>query len=216
MLIMVKSGIYAEFFKLRLSMLVVFSAVLGFFIAAGSDFSWSLLLFLVVGGFLVTGSSNGFNQIIEKDLDILMERTKGRPLPTGRMNALEGYIVASISGAAGIAILWYGLNPLSGILGALALFIYVMLYTPMKRISPFAVFVGAFPGAIPPMLGWVAFNGSFGLEAGILFAIQFIWQFPHFWAIAWKADEDYSRAGFKLLPSAGGKKSNVSFHYSCL
>lgn len=134
-----------------------------------------------------------------------MSRTKNRPLPTGKMSINEGLWLSLIMGAVGISLLWFVLNPLSGLLGALALILYAGIYTPLKRKTPFAVFVGAFPGAIPPMLGYIAETGQFGLIPGILFAIQFVWQFPHFWAIAWKADDDYRRAGFHLLPSPGGK-----------
>lgn len=205
-----KMADYAAFFKLRLASLVVFSAIVGYLIAA-DQVIWPDLLWLCLGGFLVTGSSNGFNQIIEVELDRLMDRTKSRPLVTGRMSKPEAIIVASLSGVLGILILWIQLNQLSGILGVFALFLYVAVYTPMKQISPWAVFVGAFPGAIPPMLGWVAVSGEFGLEPGLLFAIQFMWQFPHFWAIAWKADEDYAKAGFRLLPSKGGKDFTSAF-----
>lgn len=201
---------YSAFFKLRLASLVVFSAFFGYLIAVDS-IVWVDLIWLSVGGFLVTGSSNGFNQIIEKDLDKLMDRTKMRPLVTGRMTKKEAIVVAALTGLLGIIILWLQLNPLSGILGFFALFLYVAVYTPLKRITPWAVFVGAFPGAIPPMLGWVASTGEFGLEPGLLFAIQFMWQFPHFWAIAWKADADYAKAGFKLLPSKGGKDFTSAF-----
>ena len=205
-----KLSAYTAFFKLRLTSLVVFSAVLGYFIAA-EMIVWEQLICLTLGGILVTGASNGFNQLIEVDLDRLMERTKQRPLVTGKMNKLEAILIASFSGLLGILILWNFLNPLAGLLGALALFSYVAVYTPLKRITSWAVFVGAFPGAIPPMLGWVACKGHFGLEPGLLFALQFLWQFPHFWAIAWKADEDYARAGFRLLPSKGGKDASSAF-----
>lgn len=201
---------YAAFFKLRLASLVVFSAIMGYFIAADTIY-WLDLIYLSVGGFLVTGASNGFNQIIEKDLDKLMTRTQDRPLVTDKMTVNEAYIVASISAFVGIAMLWISLNPLSGILGALALFLYVAIYTPLKQITSWAVFVGAFPGAIPPMLGWVAYTGEFGLEPGLLFALQFMWQFPHFWAIAWKVNDDYAKAGFHLLPSNGGKDLTSAF-----
>jgi len=205
-----KIAAYAAFFKLRLASLVVFSAALGYLIAADSVDAMQLI-YLCIGGFLVTGASNGFNQVIEVDLDRLMDRTKNRPLVTGKMGRIEGIIVASISGLIGILMLWFLLNPLSGILGILALFLYAAVYTPLKQITPWAVFVGAFPGAIPPMLGWVAYEGTFGLEPGLLFAIQFMWQFPHFWAIAWKADEDYKKAGFHLLPSKGGKDQTSAY-----
>lgn len=201
---------YAAFFKLRLASLVVFSAALGFMIAA-ERILWESFLYLCLGGFLVTGSSNGFNQIIERKLDALMDRTKNRPLVTKQMSVTEALIVASVSGIIGIYILWLKLNPLAGVMGIFALFLYVAAYTPFKQISPWAVFVGAFPGAIPPMLGYVAYTGSFGLEPGLLFALQFMWQFPHFWAIAWKANDDYNKAGFRLLPSKGGKDESSAF-----
>lgn len=200
---------YASFIKLRLASLVVFSAVLGYMLAVPS-IDWTVLSILCVGGFLVTGSSNGFNQVIERDLDKLMDRTKDRPLAAGRMSVTEAFIVASLTGIVGVGMLFY-LNTLTGVLGVLALFSYVAIYTPLKRITPWAVFVGAFPGAIPPMLGWVAATGTFGLEAGILFALQFMWQFPHFWAIAWKINDDYLKAGFKLLPSPEGRDQLSAF-----
>ncbi|MBD99132.1 MAG: protoheme IX farnesyltransferase [Verrucomicrobia bacterium] len=164
-----------------------------------------------VGGFLVTASSNGFNQIIERNLDRLMDRTKSRPLVTGNMSVAEAISLSVIFGLSGTLILWFNFNVAAALLGILALFVYVTLYTPLKQISPWAVFVGAFPGAIPPMLGWVAATGLFSLEAGLLFAVQFMWQFPHFWAIAWKADSDYAKAGFRLLPSKGGKDKTSAF-----
>ena len=201
---------YALFFKMRLTFLVVISAALGYIIAA-EKVIWMDLILLSLGGFLVTGSSNGFNQIWERHLDALMQRTNGRPLVTGRMQRNEAFFIAILSGVAGIAIIWLALNPLAGVLALLSLFIYVFIYTPMKQHTPWAVFVGAFPGAIPPMLGWVAYTGEFGLEPGLLFAIQFIWQFPHFWAIAWKADSDYAKAGFHLLPSKNGKDMSSAF-----
>ncbi|MDF1673882.1 MAG: heme o synthase [Vicingaceae bacterium] len=196
-------GCYAQLFKLRLTSFVVISAVFGYFIGA-SVYNISEIIFLIIGGFLVTCASNAYNQAIERNHDKLMKRTQNRPLPLSKISVGEAVIVASILSVLGVAMLWF-LNPLSGILGLLAIVMYVALYTPLKRVSTISVFVGAFPGAIPPMLGWVAATGSFSLEAGILFAIQFVWQFPHFWAIAWKVNDDYSRAGFKMLPF--GKKN---------
>jgi heme o synthase len=204
---------YATFMKCRLASLVVLSAALGF-IAASDKVNWAQMGWLLLGGFLVTGSSNGFNQIIERNLDKLMTRTQNRPLPQGRMSVNEAFVLASLAGISGIAILAYFMNPLSGILGALALILYTSLYTPLKRITPFAVFVGAFPGAIPPLLGCVATTSGFGnvpLLGWIMFAGQFIWQFPHFWAIAWVTDDDYRRAGFKMLPSPGGRDKSSAF-----
>jgi len=203
----------AAFIKLRLASLVVLSAAIGFVIGS-HDFSWSKMLLLILGGFLVTGSSNGFNQIIEKNLDKLMDRTMNRPLPKSRLGITESYVIASVMGLAGIAILTFCMNPLSGILALSALILYTSIYTPLKRVTPFAVFVGAFPGAIPPLLGYVASSSGFGeikFEAWVLFAMQFMWQFPHFWAIAWVLDEDYKKAGFRMLPSAGGRDKSSAF-----
>lgn len=206
---------YAQYIKLRLSLLVVFSAVIGFIIASrGVGIDWLKLVLLIIGGFLVTGSSNGFNQIIEKNLDKLMTRTTTRPLPQGRMTEKEAYVLAFSMGIIGILILWIFMNPLSGILGFTALLLYTMLYTPLKQQTPFAVFIGAFPGAIPPLLGCVAATDGFGHishYAWILFFVQFMWQFPHFWAIAWVLDDDYKKAGFYMLPSQGGRDKSSSF-----
>jgi len=142
----------------------------------------------------------------------LMKRTEDRPIPDGRLASSEAFVLACILGVVGVLLLWFGLNPLSGLLGTLALFLYVAVYTPLKRVGPIAVFAGAFPGAIPPMLGYVAATNDFGLIPGVLFATQFIWQFPHFWAIAWKANEDYSKAGFRLMPSRSGKSKTSAFY----
>ncbi|MBA3971793.1 MAG: protoheme IX farnesyltransferase, partial [Bacteroidetes bacterium] len=202
------------FMKFRLASLVVISAAIAFAAASHGRLDWAKMGWLVLGGFLVTGSSNGFNQILERDLDKLMNRTQNRPLPQERMSVAEALILASITGIAGIVILWYFMNPLSGLLGLLALILYTVVYTPLKRITPFAVFVGAFPGAIPPLLGCVAATEGFGtvpLIGWVLFAGQFIWQFPHFWAIAWVLDDDYKRAGFKMLPSPGGRDKSSAF-----
>lgn len=193
---------YVMLLKLRLSFLVVLSAVSGYFFAGGS-FGINFI-YLVIGGFSITGASNGFNQIIERDIDKKMPRTSNRPLATGRMSVMEALISSFAFGIIGL-ILLYQINFYSAVLGLLSLFMYVFLYTPLKRISPWAVFVGAFPGAIPPMLGAVAFSGEFGMFAGIMFFVQFMWQFPHFWAIAWVLDEDYKKGGFSLLPSKGRK-----------
>ncbi len=196
---------YHQLAKTRLTVTVVLSAVLGFLIAANGNTNFVDLWALIFGGFLVVASSNGLNQIIEKDFDKLMVRTNNRPVATNRMSVTEAAIFCTISGVLGVFILGQFLNQLSGWLGLFALLSYAFLYTPLKRISPIAVFVGAFPGAIPPLLGWVAATGSFAWGGWALFAIQFIWQFPHFWAIAWVLDEDYQRAGYRLLPSKTGK-----------
>lgn len=202
---------YALLTKFRLSSLVVFSAVIGFIIGTGGSFSLSQLGWLILGGFLVTGSSNAFNQIIERDLDKLMDRTKNRPLPASRMSVPEAMIAAIVMGAAGILILWFYMNPLCGLLSTLSLLIYTLLYTPLKRVTPFSVFIGAIPGAFPPLLGYVAARNEIGMEALLLYFIQFLWQFPHFWAIAWVMDDDYKKAGFKMLPSAGGRNRSTAF-----
>lgn len=199
---------YALLLKLRLATLVVLSATAGYFFAEGK-FDHHFVL-LVIGGFLITGASNGFNQILERDLDKLMNRTKNRPIPSGRMSVTSAFVISSFCAITGALMLFY-LNYFAGILGILALVMYVFLYTPMKRISPWAVFIGAFPGAIPPMLGVVAVTGEFNLLVGIMFLIQFVWQFPHFWAIAWVMDDDYARAGFSLLPSKGRKNKASAF-----
>lgn len=202
----------AQLMKLRLTSLVVISAGLGYGLAVtSSGFSWFALVILSIGGVLVTGASNGFNQIIERDSDALMKRTADRPIPKQRLSVTEALIWCTLLGVIGIFLIWYFLNPLSGILAALALVMYVAVYTPLKKVTPWAVFVGAFPGAIPPMLGWVAATGSFGLEPGILFAVQFMWQFPHFWSIAWVSDADYQKGGFYLLPRKGGKIKQNAF-----
>ncbi len=200
----------AAFCKLRLATLVVMSAAFCFIIAS-SEVDYSQLTILIIGGFLVTASSNGFNQIIERNLDKLMNRTQNRPLPSGRMSLNQAYFIASLLGVIGIILLWIFINPLSGLLGTLALVLYTFVYTPMKQKSPLAVFIGAFPGAIPPMLGYVAVSGEMSLAAVILFSVQFMWQFPHFWAIAWVLDDDYKKAGFYLLPSRGGRDKSSAF-----
>ncbi|MDG1780701.1 MAG: heme o synthase [Flavobacteriales bacterium] len=200
----------AMFFKFRLSLIVVLSSVLGYLMGA-ETVSGIALASLVIGGFLLSGASNGFNQVWEKDLDLLMKRTQNRPMPQGRMSVTEGLVISSIAAVAGVLILWLSLNALCGILGIIALFFYVFLYTPMKQRNSLAVFIGAFPGAIPPMLGYVAASGTFGVEPGVLFATQFMWQFPHFWAIAWVAYDDYKTAGYKLMPFNDGRSKRSAF-----
>ncbi|MDQ3050054.1 MAG: heme o synthase [Bacteroidota bacterium] len=202
---------YAQLTKMRLALLVVFSAAMAFLMGSNGDVDWAKLGLLILGGFLVTGSANAFNQVMERDLDKLMDRTLSRPLPDSRMKPAEAIIIAVSSGVAGLFVLTYFMNFASGILGLLALVSYTVMYTPLKRMTPFAVFVGAFPGAIPPLLGYVAATNHFGTEAWVLFAIQFIWQFPHFWAIAWVLDDDYKKAGFELLPSKGGRDKASAF-----
>jgi len=193
----------ATLFKLRLGTFVVLSAVLGWFMGSDS-IGFIEFIELTVGGFLLTGASNGFNQVLEKKQDGLMDRTKNRPLPTGRMSTQKAVIISSSAGIVGLAAL-FDLGLLAGWLGVLALVSYVLAYTPLKSRSTLSVFVGAVPGAIPPMLGYVAATGHFGIEPGTLFAVQFMWQFPHFWAIAWVLHHDYLKAGYKMLPFAEGR-----------
>jgi protoheme IX farnesyltransferase len=155
---------------------------------------------LIIGGYCMVGASNAFNQVIEKDLDALMDRTKNRPVPAGRMSPNIALFVASLLTIIGL-ILLYLINPKTAMFGAISIFLYTSAYTPLKTVTPLSVFVGAIPGAIPFMLGWVAATGNFGIEAGTLFMIQFFWQFPHFWAIGWFLYEDYEKAGFFMLPT---------------
>lgn len=199
---------YVAFTKLRLSALVIVSALSGYLFVGGN--SGIEIFYLLVGGLLVTAASNGSNQIWEREYDKLMRRTQSRPLPTGKMSLLEAYMVVIFSLIIGSWML-YQLNFYSAVLGLFAFVLYVFVYTPMKRVSPWAVFVGAFPGAMPPLLGAVAETNSFGLIPGILFFVQFVWQFPHFWAIAWVSFDDYKAGGFSLLPSKTGKSKNSAF-----
>lgn len=201
---------YHQLAKTRLTVSVVLSAAFGYWLAAPAMGSLTELIALVTGGFLVVASSNGLNQVIERNYDKLMIRTNNRPVATGRMTVLEAVVFCFIAGISGVLILTSFLNQLSGLLGFIALVSYAFLYTPLKRVSSFAVFVGAIPGAIPPLLGWAAATGSIGAGAIALFMIQFFWQFPHFWSIAWILDEDYQRAGYRLLPSKTGKDKKTA------
>jgi protoheme IX farnesyltransferase len=196
---------YAMLAKLRLSFLVVFSAVIGFIFGAPGYYSVASLLWLALGGILVTGASNTINQIIERDIDKLMTRTLNRPLPAERMGVLEAILAAGVMGISGILILTWFFNPTAGVLAAISLLSYAFIYTPLKRVSSVAVFVGAIPGALPPMIGYVCATGRIDFVAVVLFSTQFIWQFPHFWSIAWLLFDDYKKAGIMLLPSASGK-----------
>ena len=205
-----KGKAYIELLKVRLSLLVAFSCAFGYGLATRGDIQWSILLMVTFGGFLMSGASVCINQIIEKDLDKLMKRTMNRPLPTGRITVNEAIVFSIICMALSLVILWIYTNPLTVILSVVSMLLYSFAYTPLKRVGPFAVFVGAIPGALPPLLGWIAATGQITHEALIIFGIQFIWQFPHFWAIAWVADEDYQKAGFKLLPSKEGKNINTA------
>jgi len=202
---------YIQLMKLRLSALVVFSALIGFILGSIGAIDWFKLLMLMIGGTLVTGAAYAFNQINERHLDKLMDRIRNRPLPMERISVTNAWIMAIGVAAAGALILTIFLNPLSGLLGIIATILYAAVYTPMKRISPIAVFIGAFPGAIPPLLGWVAATGEFSTYGWVLFGIQFIWQFPHFWSIAWVLDDDYKKGGFSLLPSKTGRDKASAF-----
>lgn len=199
---------YLVFIKFRLSFLVILSAISGYLFAGGTNLTE--LFYLIVGGVLVTGASNGANQIWEQNLDKLMNRTNHRPLPKGLMTIKEAYLIVIFSIIIGTVLL-YLINLYSALLGLFAFVSYVFMYTPLKQVSPWAVLVGAFPGAIPPFLGAIAATNDFGLLPGVLFFVQFTWQFPHFWAIAWILHEDYQRAGFYLLPSKSGKSKFSAF-----
>ena len=192
--------------KHRLSFSVVFSSVCSYLIAF-DVFSLSTFLLLIIGGFFVVGSSNGFNQIIERRRDALMTRTSSRPLPSGTMTVNQALIICSFLSLLGLTML-YVINFRTAIFGLISMIIYLALYTPLKPVTPLSVFFGAIPGAIPFMLGWVAVTDRFSIETGILFMIQFFWQFPHFWAIGWVSHDDYKNAGFKMLPS--GKRDNAT------
>ena len=189
---------YKQLAKVGLSLSVVFSSIAGYLLAI-DVINYQVLFLLGLGGFLMVAASNAFNQIIEKDTDALMKRTMNRPLPTGRMSKTTALVFAILFAIVGLGIL-YSINPKSALFGAISIFLYTCAYTPMKPISPLAVFVGALPGAIPFMLGWVAATNEFGIEAGFLFMIQFFWQFPHFWSIGWLQFEEYKKAGFIMLP----------------
>ncbi|MFM1753885.1 MAG: protoheme farnesyltransferase [Bacteroidota bacterium] len=191
--------------KAGLAVSVVFSSIAGFLLGVTdlASLSGVILVKLIIGGYCMVGASNAFNQVIEKDLDALMDRTKNRPIPSGRMESNIAMIIAVALTILGIVLL-YTINPKSAMFGAISIFLYTSVYTPLKTVTSLSVFVGAFPGAIPFMLGWVAATNNFGIEAGTLFLIQFFWQFPHFWAIGWFLYEDYEKAGFFMLPT--GKK----------
>ena len=192
--------------KLRLSTSVVFSSLVGYLLGYQS-FDWLILLLLIVGGICVVAASNAFNQIYEKEQDALMNRTRNRPIPSGTLTLTQAYTAAFILLTIGLLCLYF-INSLTAIFGAISVVLYALVYTPMKAKTPLAVFVGAIPGAIPYMLGWVAARNDFDIETGTLFAQQFFWQFPHFWAIAWFSFDDYGRAGYNLLPSLAKNRSS--------
>jgi protoheme IX farnesyltransferase len=196
---------YLQLVKLSLSIMVVFSSVISYLLAPKIvEYDWVMIGLLFVGGMLVTGSANAINQVVEKDTDAIMKRTANRPVAAGRMTVQEGWAFAIITGVAGVLILGYFFNPLSAGLSAFSLFLYAFIYTPLKKVNSIAVLVGAVPGALPCLIGWAAGDDALTLGGWVLFGLQFLWQFPHFWAIAWLAHKDYSSAGFKLLPSEKG------------
>lgn len=198
---------FKEITKMRLALSVVFSSIAGYLL--GVDQVNVITLFLLaLGGYFMVGASNAYNQIIEKDLDALMDRTKNRPIPAGRMTVRTAFIIATVFTILGIGILYY-INPQTAMFGAISIFLYTCVYTPLKTKTPLAVFVGAIPGAIPFMLGWVAATNSFGIEPGTLFALQFFWQFPHFWAIGWFLYNDYKKGGFFMLPTGKQDKGTA-------
>ena len=192
--------------KARLTLSVVFSSLAGYLLAVPSPNMWHILL-LSIGGYGLAGASNAFNQIIEKEIDAKMIRTQNRPIPAGRMSVPVAFGISVTLLVLGLTVL-YLLNPKTAMFGAISVFLYTCAYTPLKTVTPLSVFVGAIPGAIPFMLGWVAATGSFGIEPGILFMIQFFWQFPHFWAIGWMMHDDYQKAGINMLPT--GKPGNAT------
>ncbi len=196
--------------KAGLAISVLFSSIAGYLLGFGGNnpFSWQILITLIIGGYCMVGASNAYNQVIEKDLDALMDRTKNRPIPSGRMSSNTALLIATSLTIIGIVLL-YSINAKSAMFGAISIFLYTSVYTPLKTVTSLSVFVGAFPGAIPFMLGWVAATGNFGIEAGTLFLIQFFWQFPHFWSIGWFLYEDYEKGGFFMLPTGKKDKSTA-------
>ena len=196
---------YMMLIKFSLSFMVVFSAVVSYLLAPKVvEYDWLMIILLFTAGLLVTGSANAVNQVVEKDTDAMMKRTSKRPVASGRMSANEGWTFAIVAGLAGVFILAYFFNVLSAVIAAVSWFIYAFMYTPLKKVSSVSVLVGAVPGALPCLIGWAAGQDELTAGGWILFAIQFFWQFPHFWAIAWIAHSDYSKAGFKLMPSGEG------------
>ncbi len=196
-----------ELTKMGLSISVVFSSIAGYLLGA-ETINYTILVLLAIGGYFMVGASNAFNQVIEKDTDAIMKRTMNRPLPTGRMSVGVALTIAILLTVAGLSIL-YSINQKTALFGAISIFLYTSVYTPLKPVTPLSVFVGAIPGAIPFMLGWVAATNEFGIEPGFLFMIQFFWQFPHFWSIGWLQDEEYKKVGFKMLPMLEKNKAAV-------
>ena len=196
---------YMLLIKFSLSFMVVFSAVVSYLLAPKIvAYDWGMIILLFIGGLLITGSANAVNQVVERDTDAMMNRTAKRPVASGRMTPAEGWAFAIVAGLAGVFILWYFFNGLSAVIAAFSWFVYAFMYTPLKKVSAVSVLVGAVPGALPCLIGWAAGQDELTIGGWVLFAIQFFWQFPHFWAIAWIAHKDYSKAGFKLMPSVEG------------
>jgi protoheme IX farnesyltransferase len=201
---------YRELIKFTLNITVVFSSVMSYLLVSGISFNLKMVLLLALGGLLVTGSANAINQIYEKESDALMKRTGNRPVASGRMSVAEAWAFAIVALLVGVFIMWYFFNLESALLSLLSWFLYSFIYTPLKKVSAVSVLVGAFPGAFPCLIGWVAGADSFTAGGWVLFAIQFLWQFPHFWAIAWVAHRDYDKAGFKLLPNQNEPTRNTA------
>jgi len=202
---------YIELIKLRLTLLVVFSSGAGYLFGITEPIVWTHFGLLLLSGFLITGSANGINQILERDLDKLMTRTANRPMATGRLQVWEATVITAVMGIVGVIILSIFMNSITALLGLFSLLSYAFVYTPMKRTTSFAVLAGAFPGAMPTVIGYVAITGDIDLACIALFMIQFIWQFPHFWSIAWLLYDDYKKAGFQLLPLEGLKNKRSAF-----
>tara|TARA_Y100000766_G_scaffold199060_1_gene171405 strand:+ start:1328 stop:2194 length:867 start_codon:yes stop_codon:yes gene_type:complete len=205
--LLTKSKVFLTLTKARLSFSVVFSTIAGYILAADNVKILDILL-LLFGGYCIVGASNSFNQIIEKEKDALMDRTKSRPLPTKQISKSNAFWISVILTLIGLFVL-YTINYKTAFFAAVSVFIYTCIYTPLKPITPLSVFVGAIPGAIPFMLGWVAATNQFGIEPGTLFMIQFFWQFPHFWALGWMLDDDYKKAGFNMLPTGKRDKKTA-------
>ena len=204
---MISAKIFISFTKARLALSVVFSSIAGYFLSVDA-FYFNELILLIIGGYSIVGASNSFNQIIEKDKDVLMDRTKNRPLPAKEITTQNAFWISVFLTLIGLLCLYF-INYKTAFFAAISVFLYTCVYTPLKPITPLSVFVGAIPGAIPFMLGWVAATGSFGIEPGTLFMIQFFWQFPHFWALGWMLDDDYKKAGFIMLPTGNRDKSTA-------
>ena len=204
---MINAKIFISLTKARLALSVVFSSIAGYFLAV-DVVDFNELILLVIGGYSIVGASNSFNQIIEKDKDVLMDRTKNRPLPAKEITTQNAFWISVFLTLIGLLCLYF-INYKTAFFAAISVFLYTCVYTPLKPITPLSVFVGAIPGAIPFMLGWVAATGSFGIEPGTLFMIQFFWQFPHFWALGWMLDDDYKKAGFIMLPTGNRDKSTA-------